>query len=295
MVSCGGPSQPIPVKPTITATESNVTPLPTWDFNSSPLTPVPIFTPPPMPVISNGIFAFFQSSSHDLESLRQRRGTIIKTIFGVVQPGDTIEEKISIDATMSYTGFSCFWEGGDLDLTLIEPDGMITDQPSYLFREEDEGYKRYPITVPSSGTWAMRIFDKSTSTTGTTYMIQVTTGIDAMLFSGSFDKPEYVSGDLIKLSASIEDDLSGSLRTPEYIYNVSMKILVEDPAKKQFSFELFDDGLHQDKEADDGIYATVFGNTELPGKYIFYLQISGLNNRAKQPFTREYFLTTVVH
>ena len=122
-------------------------------------------------------------------------------------------------------------------------------------------------------------------------MIMISAGMDAMSFSGYFDKPEYGSDDLITLSARIGD---GAIIT-EPIHGVSMQVLVQDPAKKQYSFELFDDGLHHDSKADDGIYANVFRNTELPGDYIFYIQISGLNNSYKLPFTREYFLTTVVH
>jgi hypothetical protein len=81
---------------------------------------------------------------------------------------------------------------------------------------------------------------------------------------------------------------------PEYIHGVSMQIIVEDPAKKQYSFKLYDDGLHGDGKSDDGVYANAFGNTLLIGKYNFYLQISGKNNRDRQPFTREYFFSTVV-
>jgi hypothetical protein len=73
-----------------------------------------------------------------------------------------------------------------------------------------------------------------------------------------------------------------------------MKVIVEDPAKKQYSFELYDDGLHGDGKSDDGVYANIFSNTLPIGKYNFYLQISGKNNRDKQPFAREYFFSTIV-
>jgi hypothetical protein len=73
-----------------------------------------------------------------------------------------------------------------------------------------------------------------------------------------------------------------------------MNITVEDPAKKQYSFELYDDGMHDDGKADDGVYGNVFTNTSIVGTYNTCLQISGKNNRAKEPFTREYHFSIVV-
>jgi len=46
-----------------------------------------------------------------------------------------------------------------------------------------------------------------------------------------------------------------------------MQVIVEDPAKKQYSFELYDDGRHGDGKSDDGIYANAFSNTLHIGKY----------------------------
>ena len=120
-------------------------------------------------------------------------------------------------------------------------------------------------------------------------MLQVT-NMTAMEFSGHFDRQEYRSGEIIRLSAGVEDGVISY----EYIHHIFIQAIVEDPAGKKYSLTLYDDGLHHDGNADDGVYAGAFWDTALPGKYNFYLQISGKNIRADQPFTREYYLSTTV-
>lgn len=73
-----------------------------------------------------------------------------------------------------------------------------------------------------------------------------------------------------------------------------MQVAVEDPALNSYTFELYDDGLHGDGGADDGIYASTFTNTSLVGSYNFDLSVSGANLRDGQPFTREYSFSTLV-
>lgn len=73
-----------------------------------------------------------------------------------------------------------------------------------------------------------------------------------------------------------------------------MQVTVEDPAQNQYSFDLYEDGRHGDGKADNGVYANAFGNTLTAGTYNFYVQISGVNDSNGLPFTREYFLSTVV-
>lgn len=307
MAGCNSQTQPT-ITPTVTfkpmATSS---PIATPTFLPPPTLAQPLPTKTPLP-LPKGIFELFPEPIFDPISVPYNRvpnhDDIIKTAFGVVRQNSMVEENVLVDSTMGYGFFSLFWEEGDLDLTLIQPDGneinpfiaaSAQSNNYYISFISDPTRERYDVLTPLQvGIWKMRIFGKSTLITGSNYMIQVTS-IAATSFSKHFDKEEYVSGDIIKLSASIEDNTSGSLLTPpQYVHGVSMQVIVEDPAKKQYSFILYDDGRHGDGKSDDGIYANAFSNTLLIGKYNFYLQISGKNNRDKQPFTREYFFSTVV-
>jgi hypothetical protein len=302
-------------QPTMTATAipkqtntplpvATLTPLPTF-IPLPTLTPFPTIPPPPLP---KGIFEPFQESIYESAPLPMRNERI-KTAFGVIPPKAMIEENILVDSAMSYTVFSLFWEGGDLDLTLIQPDGkeinpsMTTpaqDFVSYLLTNDlsfisDPGSERYYFILPYPGKWTMRIFGKSTPAQGSNYMIQVTSNLATGFRENYFDKNDYVSGSPIKFSLGITDSTSGSLLAPPgYIHGASIHVTAETPNKELYTFELYDDGLHNDGQADDGIYGNTFNNTLVTGKYNFYIQVSGINNRAKEPFTREYYLSTTV-
>ena len=110
---------------------------------------------------------------------------------------------------------------------------------------------------------------------------------DAMILFADTDKEEYVVGNPVKITASIEDSFLNSPIAPEYIYGVTMQVTAENPAGSQSTFALYDDGLHGDGNANDGVYANSFGSTSQEGDYKFDLRISGNTNRDGQPFTRE--------
>jgi hypothetical protein len=222
---------------------------------------------------------------------------VARTASGIVPSGGTVEESVLVDSTMGSTTFSLFWPGSDLDLTLVQPDGRVID-PSVAETDPDisftsgSTYEFYQVFAPQPGVWTMRIFGESTPADGEDYTISVS-GMDAMIFSVDPDKDEYYSGEPIILTASIEESLLDSPTEPEYIHGVAMQVTVEDPALNQYSFDLYDDGLHGDGRTDDGVYANTFSNTSLAGSYNFKVQVSGVNNRDAQPFTREYLLSMV--
>jgi len=85
-----------------------------------------------------------------------------------------------------------------------------------------------------------------------------------------FDRKGYLPGDLIKLSASVNENYLHS----ERIHGIVVKVVVEEPTLKRHSFYLYDDGTHGDEKADDGIYANTFENTLNIGIYKFYFQLS---------------------
>jgi hypothetical protein len=227
--------------------------------------------------------------------------------FGVVASGATVEEQVLIDSTIGKVTVSVFWRTSDLDVILVQPDGSLID-PSIAEADRNVSFtsdatsEEYWIAAPQLGLWTVRISGKSVHPTGSNYMLEVSAD-DATIISVNFDNKEYSSGDSIKLVASIEDSFSDAPMGPEYIYGVTWQVIVEDPERTRYSFELYDDGLHGDDRADDGVYANIFKNTLPIGQYNFYIQISGANNREfingigdeGRHFTRIYFRSTVVH
>ena len=227
----------------------------------------------------------------------------------MISSGKTVQEQVLIDSSIGKMRFTVFWRVGDLDLTLVQPDGSLIN-PSVAEGARNIAFTsnstsdEYWIQAPQTGVWTVRISGHSTPVTGSNYMLEAS-ALAATIISANFDREEYSSGDPIKLSASIEDSISAAPRGPEYIHGVTWLVIVEDPEKTQYSFELYDDGLHGDGGADDGVYANTFDNTLLVGEYNFYIQILGENNRGYvsvdgfgasfTSFTRVYFRSTVVH
>lgn len=277
-------------------------PEPTAKFTSMP-TPVPTWTPlslvvPPTATLSplpHGIFEPFPEQFYD---------NTVKMAFGLIFSGSTVEEPVLIDTSIGHMRFSIFWRVGDLDVTLIQPDGTlinptVADSDRYISFSTDSFAEEYGIQAPQAGLWTVKISAKSTPVSGSHYMLEAS-AFAATRISANFDQEEYSAGDPIKLSASIEDSISAAPKGPEYIYGVRWQVIVEGPTRTQYSFELYDDGRHGDGAAEDGVYANVFEETLLSGKYNFYIQISGLNNRGYMnhevgtQFTRVYFRSTVV-
>ena len=296
------PAIPTTAKPTDTLLpKATLTPLPTFaplpTFNSVPATTETSLFPP----LSINIFNPSLKGIYEPERFVDN---ITKTVYGKVFSGDTIEEDVFTDSTQGRVILALFWEKGDLDFSLIQPDGQIIDSSTAkvvqyidywtsdrISYKSSPGRAKYYLLVPQMGKWTMKIVGKSTPATGSNYILQVTSMAANTIYRID-EKEEYSSGEPIKLSFGITDSMSGSLLAGrEYIHGVTMTVTIEDPAKSQHSLELFDDGLHEDGAPDDGVYANIFSDTSLIGEYNFYLQIAGKNNRAKESFTREYYFS----
>jgi len=224
--------------------------------------------------------------------------SVVKRVSGTVLPNGTVEQNVMVDSTIGSMNFSINWPGSDLDLTLVRPDGSIVDptvaenDPDIAF-VSDLTYEFYTVYAPQPGIWTMRIFGKSTDSSGEDFIASVS-AMDSMIVSVDVDKTDYFAGDPIKLTASVEDSSLIDPLGTDYIHNLAVQATVVDSIANTFAFGLYDDGFHGDGNPDDGVYANIFDNTHLEGSYNFNIQISGNNTRYNQPFTREYSLSTMV-
>ncbi len=120
----------------------------------------------------------------------------------------------------------------DLILTLTQPDGNAIDlNDPNVTHVSGATYEAYKIFAPKHGTWTMSI----SSASGGEYTVSAST-TDAMILSVSADKDKYVSGDSIKIMANIEDSVSASPTSPEYIFGAVMQVTVENPTLDQSTF-----------------------------------------------------------
>ena len=203
MTGCNNQVEPT-ITPTITfkpTATSSLIATPTFLPTFTPPPPLPTTTKTPL-LLPKGIFDPFQDSIFDPISVPYgipNHDDIIKTAFGVVHQNSMVEENVFVDSTMGYGFFSLFWEEGDLDLTLIQPDGneitpsMITPAQYFdprlikdyrsLFYLSTPGRDRYYIVCPQVAQWKTQIFGKSVDATVRKYMIQITNSTSTDLFN----------------------------------------------------------------------------------------------------------------
>jgi hypothetical protein len=77
------------------------------------------------------------------------------------------------------------------------------------------------------------------------------------------------------------------------IPNASVVAFIDRPGTEPVrigGLTLFDDGMHDDGEADDGVYANTYYNTGTPGSYVVTVEASGTSDLAGGPFERQKLL-----
>ena len=239
-------------------------------------------------------------SENEFDDFQKLSGyCLVGTDYGVVLPGRILDIPFLSDSTIGQLTVALYWKEGELNMTLVQPDGTALDpadmqlDPVNLRFTSQPNYQEYFIRSPQPGSWIARITEKSSPPSGSPYRLEIWPS-DATIFSVEFDREAYFTGDPIVVTSSIEDSLLDSPLGPEYIYGVTMQGMVEDPLSNRTSFELNDNGINGDSEARDGIYTGTLASAPLQGIYKLAFQVHGTNNRAGEPFTRACFLAKTV-
>jgi hypothetical protein len=215
-------------------------------------------------------------------------GESLKSVERTIQQGETTQEPVVIDSSVSSATFLIAWGGSDLDLVLIRPDGGIVD-PSVAAVDPDIGfvteatYEFYEVNAPMPGEWIMRTTGVETAPGGESYTASVSVS-SAMIFSFELDKQVYLPLDTIKLVTTLEDPLM-DIPDPQPILGADVTATANDPYGNVYSIILYDDGFHEDNSANDGVYGNTFSNTTQTGSYSFRVDVSGELNRGGA-FTR---------
>ena len=228
-----------------------------------------------------------------------------------------IKKEIFIDSTTEIAKFLVSWlyKEGDIDLILRRPDGGIIDEEFATGNEDiycvkERAYELYKINQPMRGEWIMYMvelegveyeldidleryggymdtfhYENITSTTylekkdrwkkygqGTYSDLMMEGNVSSNVY---FDKGKPLAGEPIRFIVSVSEG-------GEPITNAVVDVTIESPdgTTKQY-LSLYDDGEYWDGVALDGIYANWYINTDIPGTYQIYLQITGNNSRGE--------------
>ena len=199
-------------------------------------------------------------------------------IIGIINQNETVANTITIDQAANAT-FINYWLEGDLNMTLTTPDGKIID-PTVAANESSINYTDfrvdpilkytyYTVENPLFGDWTITINATNVSINGTNYVMQALLQSN-LTMAVSTNKDWYQPNETIEITATILDnsvpiigaDVTAEIRNPDYALN---------------TISLFDDGLHNDSQANDGIYSNIYTNASLGGYYDISVTADGVN------------------
>jgi hypothetical protein len=224
-------------------------------------------------------------------------------LTGSVQAGATDQKSVVVDSTIGEATFSISWanSASTIDLTLEDPNGnainptVATSNPNITY-VPGSTYAYYRIKSPTlvSGVWKLMITGGTipslvnginASTAVENYSALVTGQVigAAVTLNLYLDKLAYDVNKPIKVSATLSDDQP--ITSAEIIAIVGNIITAGSPTEAQVAANnpiliLYDDGLHGDGQANDGVYANILegSNTANAGVYDFQVFTTGTNN-----------------
>jgi hypothetical protein len=244
---------------------------------------------------------------------------------GTVQQGSTSVENALIDSSVTKARFTISWAGSDLNLTLKQPDGSIIDpdvakiDPNINYTSASS-YEFYTVKYPMPGEWELRIFGADVPAGGEDYTASVM-GTTNLTMNMYFDRDQYSVGEPIKVSVSLTDaiqpiteasviaDIELSPTASASLKNLAGKDNLTEEEKSELAnlrsislqtrlaiapdqITLFDDGMHGDGMANDGVYANFYTNTDIEGTYKFTAKATG--TRSPEEFERVIEQSTYV-
>jgi hypothetical protein len=219
-------------------------------------------------------------------------GSTISSMQGVTQEGESSQQQVAIDYTISEASFTIDWSGSTIGLSLLAPDGMIINQTtvpegSNVTYSSAKNYAIYKIRYPMPGVWTMIVSGVDVPPEGEIYNIQVT-GLATLMLNSWTDQDTYTYPQRVKITGSLED-----MGTP--IIDAIVNAYVTLPGGSIVHLRLFDDGLeiHGDSSSGDGIYTGYFTQFIRDGIYTIRSMATGMTVSGEN-FSRENLRTVLV-
>jgi pimeloyl-ACP methyl ester carboxylesterase len=211
-------------------------------------------------------------------------------ISGTIQTGELHSHSIPVTNAASVT-FTLAWAAGNLDLTLTTPSGGLidpvvaeTDPNISYYSDGNITAEAYTVQNPEPGNWQVNVAAIDIPDEGQEYT--VFTFLDTTL-TLSLNMPwyEYDPGWTVPIVAHL-----GNGTAP--VTGASVTASIERPDESIETIALYDDGLHGDGEANDGVYTNFYANTVTSGTYGITVSANGTADSVE--FARQAFATVWV-
>ena len=201
---------------------------------------------------------YYAASDEDLEdiyfelSARSSKQQIIVKDSDSVYAEDFIIESAIVDSACMSVRLGINWTNGDLDLVLWDPNGNYYDSSvnsEYIKFISTGTSEYYEITTPTKGVWGLGVVGKNVrgDEEAFDYYAIANSSIEANL---EFDATRVAPNQQITVSCTVKNGDNNVLGASVYA-----KVL---DSKGDYEFvDLFDDGMHGDGIANDGVYGNI--------------------------------------
>ena len=185
-----------------------------------------------------------------------------------------VNETISIgDSNSAY--FRAITSDASCSFWLTDPCGTTYDEayaslePNVTYSTEDEIFM-YEVSSPIPGIWTLNLSTTITTPDYVDYGLTVFESENIALHS--YSNPSWANKDanMLIVAALTENDNP----LPDAIIVANIVLLDVN----SWSLTLYDDGLHNDANADDGVYANIFNSTVETGTYNGQVKATGLSS-----------------
>ena len=194
---------------------------------------------------------------------------------GVISTGESITQNVGIDSSGT-TAFYLGWTKGDLDLSLIDPlstvitpSAEIDPDIDFLSIETDAlfNYEVYVISDTLTGDWTLTVDAIDTHSQQVPFAAFAIPDSD-LTFSVSTDQDWYPKNQAGIITATVAVS-----STP--ISDAIVEAVIHRPDTTTDTVTLYDDGVHNDGSAADGIYGNSYASTDMGGYYAVLATANG--------------------
>jgi len=208
-------------------------------------------------------------------------------IYDTIYPNEEHLHEIIIDSTIEEALFGLIWgdENSELGFTLITPSGNVIDENDAGFIGNFSDRKYYRVQNPENGTWILNITGDNVPSFGLEYRTR------ASFLSSIYLEVESLNNEYSFDPGSSFEIIAYAVSNNSLIFPANMTAEIINPDGSIDVIELFDDGLHGDYNASDGIY----GNSYLPtilGDYEIFVTADGTFSGER--FIRQFDMTNWV-
>ncbi|MDW8234685.1 MAG: VWA domain-containing protein [Roseiflexaceae bacterium] len=244
------------------------------------------------------------------------RQTLV-TANGNIAPGGVVTQEVTIDRSIAEATFWVSWTntGARVTLTLQTPSGVSIDPGTPAANPDvryvaGATYAYYRVRTPTltPGVWRMRVSRAASASPAALEEGALSEGVieDQLAPASTADEPfvvraiaradltlgfvtdkiEYLTTEPIVCFVTLADDAP--------ITGATVLLSVQYPGQTMpFVVPMYDDGLHGDGEAGDGVYAALLIGPREPGTATFAVTASGSTSR-DEPFVRQAELSTFI-